>query len=566
MRCSTPPFVAGALAVLPLVPVAQTPLTSELVAEGLLAPVHATAPKGDDRVFICEQAGVIQVAVGGALLPTPFLDIQSKISPLLGESGLLGMAFHPKYEENGYFYVHYTGVSTDSIVERYTVSAGDPNVADAGSATVLLTVPRPTLFHNGGAIQFGPFDDMLYVGIGDGGTLGPECNAQDTASLLGKIIRIDVDGGFPYAIPPDNPFAGDPTKAEEIWHYGLRNPWRFGIDRVNGAMYIGDVGASDWEEIDYAKQNAKGLNYGWPLEEGNHCFEFHNCQPPFTPCGDPSYKIPIYETTHLQSPFPCAMVGGYVYQGCAIPDLQGKYFFSDYCNGNIYSFRYNAALSLVSAFQEHTQDLAPFFPQSQFVTSFGEDGDGELLFVYHVTPEFDGKVYRVVPASPPGILVDCDGDGLHDPCEISFDVTLDLDMDGQLDACQSLSADGIAVSATAGGEVNFSLHAGSAFGGRLFLLAGSTTGTSGFPIGLVTIPLTFDLYTNFAIVHAGAPPLVNNTGFLNASGEGSCSFSAGPGLIPTSLIGTQAYHAYALLDPLGLVDFASNFVTLFFEL
>ncbi len=535
---------------------AQTPLTTELVAEGLLAPVHAAAPRGDDRVFVVEQGGLIRVAVDGVVLPTPFLDVTPKLSALLGESGLFGMAFHPDYANNGYCYVHYTDVNFDTTVERYTVSAGDPNVADPGSATLILFEDQTNAFHNGGGIEFGP-DGNLYVAIGDGGVQGPDCPAQNLGNMLGTIVRIDVDSAFPYAIPPDNPFVGVPGVREEILHYGLRNPWRFTIDPVTKEMFIGDVGAFTYEELDYAPPAAKGLNFGWPAEEALHCFDFGFCGPTYATCGDPSFTPPILETSHIQPPFTCAIMAGVVYRGCAIPDLQGSFFFSDYCTGEFQSFEYDQALGITNL-QDRTAELAPFFPQSQFVTSFGVDGRGEMLFVYHVSPEFDGKVYRVIPASPPA--ADCDLNGLDDACEIAADAVLDLDQNGVLDECQSLSADTFAVSIADGGTQNFALHAGLGFAGRLYVLAGSISGTTGIDLGGVTIPLHLDAYTHFGIVHPLTPPLFDNQGFLDSAGEASARFTSDPGVFSPSMIGLNVYHAYALVDPVLGVDFASNFV------
>ncbi|MFG0331182.1 MAG: PQQ-dependent sugar dehydrogenase [Phycisphaerales bacterium] len=358
-------------------------LTTIPVAQGLSSPLFATgAPNDSDRLFILEQSTArIRIVEDGSLLTTPFLDIGARASGG-GERGLLGLAFHPEYESNGEFFLNYTNNSGDTVVSRFNVT-GDPNVADPNSEFILMTIDQPFSNHNGGMIAFGP-DGYLYIATGDGGSAGdPGNRAQDGSSLLGKMLRIDVDGGSPYGIPADNPFVNDPNFLDEIWSYGLRNPWRWSFDRGTGDMYIGDVGQFLWEEIDFQPANsAGGENYGWRLKEGNHCFN------PPTNCDPGGLTDPIYEYSHGSGR--CSVTGGYVYRGSSIPLLQGTYFFADYCAANIWSFRYENGN--VNEFTDRTSELDPDGSLSiRSITSFGEDTDGELYIV-----DGGGEVFKVV--------------------------------------------------------------------------------------------------------------------------------------------------------------------------
>jgi glucose/arabinose dehydrogenase len=374
---------------------AQTPLTTELVVDGLSSPVFVASEPGDaSRLFVVERGGVIRVVDSGSLLATPFLDISSQVS-LTSEQGLLGLAFHPDYATNGHFFVNYTDGSGDTVVARYTVS-GDPNVADPASATTILTVPQPAPNHNAGMLAFSPVDGYLYIGMGDGGGANDTySNGQDPQTLLGTMLRIDVDGGTPYAVPPDNPFVGDATALDEVWAYGLRNPWRYSFDRETGDLYIGDVGQGAREEVDYQPfDSAGGENYGWPVAEGTACLGGSG------DCGTQSgFTPPIHEYTHSDGN---AVTGGYVYRGSAIPDLQGAYFFGDYGFARIWTLRVENGAA--TGLQERTAELDP--PGSDAITtvvSFGEDADGELYVV-----DVSGAIYRIVPDGGS----DVDGDGL----------------------------------------------------------------------------------------------------------------------------------------------------------
>jgi glucose/arabinose dehydrogenase len=340
------------------------------VAIRLESPVHLAAPAGDPRLFVVEQAGRIRIVEDDTLRTEPFLDISDRVTAG-GEQGLLSVAFHPSYAQNGFFYVNYTDLSGDTRIERYRVSA-DPYVADPQSAHLILGFDQPYSNHNGGLTLFGP-DGMLWIGTGDGGSGGdPEENAQNRASLLGKMLRIDVDGGDPYAIPPDNPFVGRAGVRPEIWALGLRNPWRYAIDPVDGLLYIGDVGQNRYEEIDVVPVARAGLNFGWDVMEGTQCFEPARC-----------------DTTGLVQPVVvygrsagCSITGGVVYRGADVPSLVGHYVYADYCSGWIRSFRMSGG-----AVTDHRQWRLPEWPQ---VSSFGVDGRGELYVV-----AYDGKVYRV---------------------------------------------------------------------------------------------------------------------------------------------------------------------------
>ena len=375
--------LTGSLALLALLgcsnaPATAPPPTSDtlklvpVVTSGLSSPVYLTAPTGDTaRLFVVEQSGQIRIVQHGQLLPTAFLDIHSRLVSG-GEQGLLSVAFHPNYGANGFFYVNYTDPNGDTRVERYTVSAADSNLADTATHKLILFVPQPYTNHNGGLVMFGP-DGMLYIGMGDGGSGGdPENRAQHPDSLLGKLLRIDVDHGDPYANPPNNPFATS-GGAPEIWALGLRNPWRFAFDRSAGLLYIGDVGQGAWEEVDVQPASQGGLNYGWRLMEGAHCYNP-------TSCSSAGLVLPAVEYDHSNGQ--CAVIGGFVYRGARFPALAGQYFYADLCAGWVRSFTY--AGGAVTGQTSWNLDVSPGTP-----LSFGEDARGEL---YLLTA---GGVYRI---------------------------------------------------------------------------------------------------------------------------------------------------------------------------
>ncbi len=346
------------------------------IASGLSSPVAITnAGDGSGRLFITLQGGQIVIYDGAQILPTPFLDISSLVD-YGGERGLLSAAFHPHYASNGTFYVDYTRASDGAIViARYHVSA-DPNIADPNSAAILLVIPHPSAAnHNGGQLQFGP-DGYLYIGNGDGGTGGS--NAQNGTSLLGKILRIDVDSGSPYAIPSNNPFVSDPTVADEVWALGLRNPWRFSFDRLTSDLLIGDVGQNTWEEIDFQSASSLGgQNYGWPCYEGNHPYSNS------TSCVKGILTYPILEYNHGASDSNgCAVIGGYRYRGSDYPALYGVYLYSDVCSGKIWGAAPNSDGSWTSVELVDT---------NYSVTAFGQDERGEL----YLTDYYAGTIYKI---------------------------------------------------------------------------------------------------------------------------------------------------------------------------
>jgi glucose/arabinose dehydrogenase len=349
-------------------PLADIELALVEVASGLSTPLFVAAPPGDDRLFVVEQGGRILLLRDGEVIGT-FLDLTGEIS-YGGEQGLLGLAFHPGYPDDGRFYVDYTDRQGDTVIAEYRVSA-DPDAAEPDSRRVLLTVDQPAANHNGGMIAFGP-DGYLYIGLGDGGGAGdPYSTGQDPAALLGSILRIDVEGD-PYAIPPDNPYTAG-GGAPEVWAKGLRNPWRFSFD--GETIYIGDVGQGAWEEIDVAHLGSRGLNFGWSVTEGSHCYRAEGCDTgPFHP--------PELEYGHTSGN--CSVTGGYVYRGQAIPELDGAYFYGDYCSGMIASFRRD--LEGIYETRVWSDTLGPV----PGLTSFGLDGAGEL---YLTTA--DGSVYHL---------------------------------------------------------------------------------------------------------------------------------------------------------------------------
>lgn len=388
-RAGMIPFLVGAiLGSAPALSSAGVPTVSlELLTTGLDRPVGIThAGDGSGRIFIVEKTGAIRIVdAAGTLVALPFLDLSSQVSGG-SEQGLLGLAFHPDYESNGYFYVHYTDSNGDSRISRFSVSAGDPDLADPASELVLLTVLQPFSNHNAGQIEFGP-DGYLYVAFGDGGSGGdPGDRAQDLALLLGKMLRIDVDTtdpGLDYGIPADNPFVGVAGAREEIWSSGLRNPWRFSFDRHTGDLFIGDVGQNAWEEIDLQPASSGGgENWGWRCYEGNVVFNFSTCSAATT------FDFPIIVYAH--SAGNCSVNGGYRYRGGRYPNLVGTYVYGDYCTGKIWGATYDGAIwNSVELFD---------MPASQ--SSFGQDERGEL-YVAVLSAAPNGAIHRIVDTSTP---------------------------------------------------------------------------------------------------------------------------------------------------------------------
>ena len=346
-------------------------------ATGLTGPIAVThAGDGSDRLFVAEQGGRILAFDARGKEPVEFLDLSELTAPG-GEQGLLGLAFHPDYETNGRLFVNYTDLEGDTVIAEYRAADPDDRSADPSTEQVLLRIDQPFTNHNGGHLAFGP-DGYLYIAVGDGGGAGdPEDNSQDLGTLLGKILRIDVDKGSPYGIPKDNPFAGDPDAKPEIWAYGLRNPWRFSFDRETKEIWIGDVGQTALEEIDRAEGDAGGLNFGWDDMEGSACYE------PASDCTQDDRVVPITEYSHDLG---CSITGGYVYRGSEERGLAGGYFFGDYCSGTIWAVPADA--------ETGTRPFEMLQTESA-ISSFGEDEAGEL----YVTDLAGGSVFRLVAGS-----------------------------------------------------------------------------------------------------------------------------------------------------------------------
>lgn len=376
-------FVAALLPLVALVPQDAGAAAIRLVTveTGFDQPIFVTgAGAGSTRLFVVEKPGRIRVVKNGKALATPFLDIADIVNDAANERGLLGLAFHPDYENNGFFYVDYNDATGDIIVERYKVS-GDPDRADPNSSTPILRIPhREAENHNGGTLAFGPQDGYLYISVGDGGH-EQSANAQDTDVLLGKILRLDVDHKTQnrnYAIPPDNPFADGKGGRPEIWEFGLRNPFRFSFDRETGRLYIGDVGQNRWEEIDRAGPRKGGLNFGWDITEGRHCFN-----PPKN-CDKSGITFPIHEYSHDVGN---VVTGGVVYRGKDIPALVGIYVFADFGSDEIWGLKRNRDGAWVrSVLLRSDDDLR--------IPCFGESDNGEL-FVVDIA---SGTLYRVAKA------------------------------------------------------------------------------------------------------------------------------------------------------------------------
>jgi glucose/arabinose dehydrogenase len=364
-----------------------------LVKSGFIDPVLVTSPRdGSKRLFVVEQAGRIRIISGGTLLATPFLDLRGAITSG-GERGLLGLAFHPKFATNHFIYVNFTDVNGNTAISRYTVSS-NPNVANRFGGLRILTIKQPYANHNGGNIAFGA-DGYLYIGMGDGGGTGdPGNRAQNLGSLLGKMLRIDVDhqtGGKRYAIPPTNPFANT-TGLDEIWSRGLRNPWRWSFDRSTRQLWIGDVGQSRWEEIDRSSPSSThpagwAANYGWPALEGRACYR------PSTGCSTRGKTAPLVVYGHSATTVGnCSVTGGFVYRGAAYPVLSGVYLFGDFCSGRIWGVSATAASPATP-----TLLRSPTASPRLSISSFGEDEAGEM----YVADHGGGRIYKITATAKP---------------------------------------------------------------------------------------------------------------------------------------------------------------------
>jgi glucose/arabinose dehydrogenase len=355
-------------------------ITLASTVSGLDLPVHITnAGDGSGRLFVVERPGRIRIVKNGVLLPAPFLDITGRVRSVGGEQGLLSVSFPPDYSTKGHFYVDYTDLMSNTVVARFAVTA-DPDLADPGSEQIVLNIYQPFANHNGGQLAFGPHDGYLYIGMGDGGSGGdPFGNAQNPASWLGKLLRIDVETGNPltYTIPATNPFTQTAGYRGEIWALGLRNPWRFAFDPLTGDLYIGDVGQNQYEEVDVQPAaSSGGQNYGWNIMEGFHCYNA-------TTCDMTGLTLPVVEYDH--SGGNCSITGGGVYRGAAYPGLAGIYFYGDYCSGRIWGLRYDGI-----AWQNTVLYDTPFT-----ISTFGQDEAGSLWLAQYATAP-NGTIHKII--------------------------------------------------------------------------------------------------------------------------------------------------------------------------
>lgn len=410
------------------------PVALRRVLGGLEAPT-SIANAGDDRLFLTLQKGLVVIVEGGALRPEPFLDVrflmtESRPGPHSGEQGLLGLAFHPRFAENGFFFVDYTDRLGAIVVARYQVSA-DPRRADPASGRILLTIPKQQVNHNGGQIQFGP-DGYLYISVGDGGgSGGPSCWSQKSDSLFGKLLRIDVDAsaGLPpyHGIPAGNPLPGSP-----IWASGLRNAWRFSFDRLTGDLWIADVGEEAREEVDFLPAGTPGgRNFGWKPMEGTTCFSRGGCAPDTPPCGSPDFTLPVLE--YGRAGGECSITGGYVSRAPSLPHVWGAYFFGDLCSGRLW------AADRPQGEPSESWRVRQLPQRLPGVVTFGEDRAGRLFLA-----AYEGELFELVPELPVDTL------GLYAPATAQF-LVKDLLQDGPGDrslrfgrarhSCVSLAGD-----------------------------------------------------------------------------------------------------------------------------
>lgn len=500
-------------------------IDTQLVIGGLAAPLFVTGAPGEDRLFVLEQnTARIQIISGGAVVST-FLDI-NPLASSGGERGLLGLAFHPDYVNNGYFYVNYTNNAGATVIARYKRLTA--NTADPASAVILLTIAQPFANHNGGCLRFGP-DGYLYIGMGDGGSANdPNCNAQNNNSLLGKILRIDVDTvdiTGTYGIPPTNPFVGVAGVRPEIFQTGQRNPWRFSFDRKTGEMWTGDVGQNAIEEINLTPNGVGGQDMGWRIFEGNNCLGQGACPVTVPGCAVPAgYTFPIFTYTHASSN--CSITGGHRYRGSAIPAIDGFYFFGDYCTGRTWTIEWNGVAAI--NFTNQTPNLAPVGFTLNNIASYGEDNNGEL---YIVDPT-GGEIFKIVPTGAPA-------------------------------PAPTLNALWQALSISQGGTQYMDLNSGAGFANSLYLVFGSASGTTpGLTVDGFNLPLNFDAYFSLSLSGANQPPFSNTLGFLDANGRASARVKVPAGVLNPSTAGLTFNHAYATFGPAGNVTSTSNAVPL----
>ena len=344
------------------------------MAGGFIRPLFVTHAE-DDRLFVVEQQGTIRIVTAdGSVGSVPFLDITDRTNSSANEQGLLGLAFHPNYGANGRFFVNYTHADGGTVISEFSVTA-ELDIADPASERQIIKIAQPYRNHNGGMVAFGP-DGYLYIGMGDGGSQNdPENRAQNLDSLLGKILRIDVDNGEPYAIPADNPFVNDPAARNEIWSVGWRNPWRFSFDSATGDMYIADVGQNEIEEISLNPAGVGGLNFGWRIFEGNNCY--------LDDCSTPNLEPAIAQYDH--SGGHCSVTGGYMHRGAENAALYGNYFYADYCSSQVWRLFPNG---------DGSYNVTELDQLGFLVSSFGTDAAGEI----YVVSQNGGEIYKIIPA------------------------------------------------------------------------------------------------------------------------------------------------------------------------
>jgi glucose/arabinose dehydrogenase len=401
-------WIVALLFTAPVYPNAQGQGVLKPFAHGFTSPV-VIANAGDSRLFVVNEPGSVSIVdSAGNVNPELFLDITNKVI-YGGEQGLLGLAFHPAYKNNGYFYVNYIGTGDSTHISRFTMLSGHPDKADPNSEMNILTIAQPYKNHNGGNLVFGP-DGYLYIGLGDGGSGGdPGNRAQNPAELLGKILRIDVDHGNPYSVPESNPFYDSDTARKEIWALGLRNPWRFSFDRKTGDLWIADVGQNIWEEIDFQPAGSHGgENYGWRCYEGDRPFNLDSCDMSDT------LTFPVYEYAHGDE---CSVTGGFVYRGDSLSSYYGKYFFADYCSDRIWTLHHDTTGWI-------SEDFGQF--GSNGFSTFGEDVKGELYVAGHSS----GIIYRIA-SQPTGLPHEMELSGIqffNDPLSRKFTLEFDNDI------------------------------------------------------------------------------------------------------------------------------------------
>ena len=405
---------------------AQTPdLSFEIFQNGFSSPTTITNA-GDDRLFIMEQDGVIKFIESENI--TTFLDIKDRVSSpsdnlggYTDELGLLGLAFHPNFQTNGYFFINYTNNNKNTIISRFSIDQNDPNIADVSSEEIIMEIEQPYSNHNGGCIAFG-LDGFLYIGMGDGGSGGdPQGYGQNMNSLLGKILRIDVSS-LPYTIPPTNPFVEQLNHKPEIWASGIRNPWKFSFDKTTGDLWIGDVGQNSFEEIDFQSSDSPGgENYGWKCYEGYEPFDISNC--------NDQYTDPVH--TYVNNGFPndCSVTGGHVYRGSQYPNFVGHYIFGDYCSGKIFTLYDGGNANFDLTTQENT-DI--------FISCFGEDANGEL----YIADRNSGIIYSIIDNSNSTSVGELEREELNiypNPATKTEIINLSIGKDGDLVSISDLN-------------------------------------------------------------------------------------------------------------------------------